>query len=111
MKLDRNRKYGVVYGHAEKCFMQDGNYFDGQGTLIGKQTKPSQPVPAQEPPAVAENPDGASERVNKLNNMHIAKLKKMALKLAEQLGVDAPPTTGKGVKAKLVKWIADNTTD
>ena len=107
-KLDRSRKYGTVYGDPEKFFYQDGVFFGANDLAVGE-AESVEPVPTQEPVSVVENKDGKADRIAKLKEVHIAKLKKMAATLAEELGVDPPRVAGTGVKAKLVKWIADRT--
>lgn len=110
MKLDRNRRYGIVYGDPVKCYYQDGVFFDGQGRAVGAASR-EEPEPASEPVAVVERDDSKAKRIATLEKVHVTKLKHMAEQLAEQLDVKLPKMSGKGVKAKLVAWIADNTTD
>jgi hypothetical protein len=107
-KLDRNRKYGTVYGDPEKFYYQDGVFFDARGLAVGEADS-VEPTPTEEPVSVVENKDGKAERIAKLKGLHIAKLRKIAATLADELGIDPPDMKGKGVAAKLVKWIADRT--
>lgn len=111
MKLDRNRKYGTVYGHDTYRFQQDGVYFDGQGNSVGGSKKPDV-TPAAEPPQVVENPEAEAkaERLKKLNKMSVAKVRVLAQKVAEQLDLDMPEG-GTGAKGRYVKFLVDNTTD
>lgn len=108
-KLDRNRKYGTVYGHDTYKFFQEGVYFDGQGNAVGGSEK-STPTPAETPPQVVENKADNSQRIAKLNKMAIPTLRKLVDQVAEQLGIDAPEG-GKGAKGRYVKFLVDNTTD
>jgi hypothetical protein len=109
-ELDRNRKYGVVYGHAVYHFMQDGVYFDAQGKVVGGKEKASTAKASEDPPQVVENTADNSPRIAKLNKMAIPKLKRLVKTVSEQLGIDAPEG-GKGAKARYVRFLVDNTTD
>lgn len=110
--LDRNRKYGTVYGHKSFRFHQDGVYFDAKGFPAGgKSTKAAvKAAPDDEPPVVVENVADNSQRIAKLNKMSVPALKKLAVKVADQLDLEMPEA-GKGAKARYVRFLVDNTTD
>lgn len=110
--LDRNRKYGTVYGDDTKCFYQDGVFFDGQGRALdaGKEAE-ERSEPVGEPVQVIDQDDGKAKRIAALKEMHISKVRKLAEQVADTTGVKLPKVSGAGVKNKLIKWIADHTTD
>ena len=101
--LDRNRYYALVYGDADVKYYQDGVFFRGNGTAVS--TSAPQEVPTQTADEVAETDD----RVAKLKDMHVAKIKQLAKTVAEQTGTEAPPMKGAGLKAKLIDYILANT--
>jgi hypothetical protein len=107
-KLDRNRKYGMVYGHAEAKFMQDGTLFNGAGYELGFSPEPESE--ADDKPQVVEQTSNNAERIAMLNKMAIPKLRKLVDAVAGQLDID-PPEGGKGAKARYVKFLVDNTTE
>ena len=111
--LDRNRKAGIVYGHDEYKFCQDGQYFDNYGNLCGAADTPkSQPDKADTggAPEVVELTEDNSKRIKKLNKMSVPALKKLATALSEQMNLDVPEG-GKGAKGRYVRFLVDNTTD
>lgn len=113
-KLDRNRKYGITYGdeaanpERPRKFYQDGMYFDGAGIAIeGSEIKVATLPPTNDPAEVVEIDDTVSDNIKVLKDLPIPKLKQMAEALSEATGLDLPEY-GKGVKARLVKYIAEN---
>jgi hypothetical protein len=107
--LDRDRYYAHVYGDVSEPpvkFYQDGLFFDGQGHAIDGSAAPEEKIhAAAEPVVVVEQP----ENDDGLDDMHIAKVKKLALKVEEATGVEAPPLKGKGLKKALIAYIRANT--
>jgi hypothetical protein len=109
--LDRNRKHGIVYGDPVQKFYQDGVFFNGLGEAVDTAVKAPRP-PASEPPipVVESKPDSGRAAMHaKLKDMHIAKLKKLAVKVQDATGVPAPELKGAGVKARVIAYLLDNT--
>jgi hypothetical protein len=107
--LDRNRYYAIVYGDPVAKFYQDRKFYRGNGTPVDSK-EPAKPVAKVEPQAVVvEQAEAQEDKTAALKDLHISKLKKLALQVAEANGVEPPPLTGKGTKAKLIAYIADNT--
>ena len=113
-KLDRDRKYGTVYGDEEnhpkrpKKFYQDGMYFDGAGVAIeGSEIEQPKPTPVSDPPQVIDTPS-SSDIILRLNAMSVPKLKKTAKAVNEATGEELPQMSGTGVKARLVAYIAEH---
>lgn len=115
--LDRNRRYGMVYGDEVEKFYQDGCFFNGRGEFV--RTKDGKPgkAPAERPeslkeavaPTAPSDPVPSDDRAEKLQKLHISKLKKLAASVAEQAEVELPEIAGAGAKPKWIKWILDNT--
>ena len=113
LKLDRDRYYAVVYGDPIKKTYQDGVFFNGEGNAIdGSQVKKPAPVAVNEPVQVVEQKDeGNAAKIKELKALSAAKLKKLAKQVNEATGAELPKMNGTGVMARLVKYIADNTSD
>jgi hypothetical protein len=129
--LDRDRYHGLVYGDPEAKFYQDGLFFKGNGEAIAGQeadvpqaavdaaaARAQQLVDAPKPQTVgAVDPDEAKKKAKKalakrkkaLEELHVSKLKKAAIALNEQTGIELPAMKGAGLKKRLVKYIAVNT--
>jgi hypothetical protein len=115
-KLDRDRYAAIVYGdEAENPdnpakFLQDGIFFNGMGIAINSSAPPpAKPVATNEPVEVVELKDPEqAETLKMLNGKTVPALKKLAEVVNENTGVELP-AFGTGVKARLVKYIADNT--
>lgn len=115
-KLDRNRYFALVYGdEAEnpkrpRKFMQDGMFFDGSGVAIdASSTPPPAPIPVEEPVVVVEQVVDNSAILAQLNGMTVNVLRKLAQSVFETTDAELPVLNGPGVKARMVKYIADNT--
>jgi len=110
--LDRNRYYAIVYGDPVAKFYQDKIFYKGDGTPVDAK-QPAKPAPKVEPTTqVVDQPsvDNAQQaRIDKLNGMHISQLKKIAEQVADSTGTELP-AGGAGAKARLVAYIANNTT-
>lgn len=114
-KLDKDRYFAYVYGdevgnpERPRRFMQDGMYFDGAGIGMDAANTPKPaPVPTNDPVSVVELAEEPSEAVELLNKKSFPALKKIAGKI--HAATDLPlPKGGPGAKARLVKYIAENT--
>ena len=113
MKLDRGRYYAIVYGDPVAKYYQDGLFYRGDGTPVDGETPPPAAAPEalKEPTVtvVEQKPKADAEKLKTLQGLHISKLKKMAVALAESLEHEKPPLKGKGLKDTLVAYIAENT--
>jgi len=108
-ELDRGRYYALVYGDPVKKYYQDRTFFRGDGTPVNSD-EPAKPPKAVKPSAVVvEQKKAKGNPADTLNGLHISKLKKMAVSLADQLGHDKPELKGKGLKKKLIAYIVENT--
>jgi len=109
MKLDRDRYYALVYGDPVKKYYQDSTFYNGLGEEVGKSTPPPQVEEDEEPPIVVEQKVKSSD-LELLQGMHISKLKKLAVKLSEAETSDSlPEMKGRGLKNRLIAYIAGNT--
>ncbi len=110
-RLDKNRKYGNIFGVDEHgaVFTQDGRNFNGQGLEVGPGVSeeledPLRPgaagpiAPEPTPPVVTVATDTATE----LKTLHPAQIKK----LVEDAGLT--PFGGAGSKAKNVALLLEN---
>jgi len=115
MKLDRNRRYGIVYGDESenpqrpRKYYQDGMYFDGAMVAIEGSAQPKHvPPPSNTPVAVAEEKSTINKDIFKqLDAMSVPALKKIGAKVEKATGIEQPDG-GTGVKARLVAYIAEN---
>lgn len=109
-KLDRNRYYAHIYGDDERRYYQDGIHFNGAGDAVDSDRKPA-PASSEEQVKVVDNDQklADSKRAEKLNELHISKIKEMATKVEEATGVKAPEMSGAGVKKRLIEYIVANT--
>lgn len=114
-KLDENRYYAHVYGDEKenpqrpRKFYQDGLYFDGAMVAIEGSAPPKhEPPPSVAPVETVATDSPNVDVLNELKNMHVSKLKKLAEAVNEATGAALPVMTGAGVKARLVKYIADH---
>jgi hypothetical protein len=100
-----------VYGDPVESFYQDGHFFDGTGKYV-RSADGSKPVEVKEPVAVVEQTEdpGKADRIKALQKLAVPKLRKLAEEISEATGTDMPES-GKGAKARYVKYIADNTSD
>jgi len=108
--LDRERYYAVVYGDPVSKFYQDRIFYRGDGSPVdSKQPAKPTPKPVHQAAVVEQKtaPDTGAE--DKLKAMHISKLKKLAVKVSEATGTDHPELKGRGLKANLIAYIAENT--
>jgi hypothetical protein len=110
-ELDRNRYYAIVYGDPIMKYYQDGTYFKRDGKPINTSKTPSAEKEPHKAVVVEQEPEKKADDADnlRLKAMHIQKLKKLAVKVAEATGVEHPELSGKGLKAKLIAYIADNT--
>ena len=106
-KLDRDRYYAVVYGDPKRAFYQDGIFFSADGAAVDGKDGPVEKVTSEDPPVVVEQAKKAAPKID-LNGMHITKLKRLAEQVNAQTG-EPLPEGGAGAKARLVKYILDNT--
>jgi hypothetical protein len=114
-KLDRDRYYAMVYGDETenpkrpRKFFQDGIYFDGAGVAIEGSAPPKHtPAPSATPVEAVETDSPNVETLKELNGLHISKLKKLAVAVNEATGAELPEMSGTGLKARLVRYITDN---
>ena len=133
--LDRSRKYDISHGDCMGRYMQDGEYFTGDGTPVdaedaGKASTPElvkkyadrraeidaglkRAAPKAGTAAEADAAEKAAADQAAADKRTAAQLKLDALALAElnKMVVTAGGTAfeGKGAKAKAVAWLLDNT--
>ena len=110
--LDRERYYAIVYGDPVAKYMQDGIFYRGNGHPVDSKepAKPS-PKPVHKAAVVEQKAPApiTEDQEATLKGMHISKLKKLAVKVAEATNTDHPELKGKGLKANLIAYIAENT--
>jgi len=109
-KLDKNRKYGNIFGIHEYggVFEQDGRCFDGAGNEVGPGITPvveeplrpgaAGPAPTEPAPAI---PAAVANMADELANMHPATI----AKLVTEAGLT--PITGPGSKKLNIKQLLD----
>ena len=108
--LDRNRYYAIVYGDPVAKHYQDGKFYRGDGTLISSGKEPSPVKEEHQAQVVEQKKDApADDLTAKLNGMTVPALKKVAAKVAKANEAELPEFKGKGVKVRLIAYIADNT--
>jgi hypothetical protein len=113
--LDRDRYYAIVYGDPVSKFYQDKQFYRGDGSPVstGKAGKPKPRTPEiaveqKKAPKQKKAPENADQLAT-LTGMHISKLKKLAVKVAEATKTDTPELKGTGLKKRLIAYIAENT--
>lgn len=109
-KLDRNRYYAQVVGMAEDgaAFYQDGLYFDGAGNCLDSGREAEPPATDEEAASGAAENKGESA-ADKLKDMTVAELRKIAKQVADATDEQPERWSGKGLKKVLVSFILKHT--
>lgn len=135
VRLNKKRKFGTVFGdeadnpERPRKFMQDGRYFDAKGYPIDEpppkesilaQIVPKSTLgdePGNEPDrtedddsvvVVERKEEGNAEIILQLKDKSIFELKAMAIRVNKATEAALPVMQGKGVKARLVAYIAEH---
>lgn len=129
VRLNKKRNFGTVFGDEQenperpRRFMQDKRYFDARGyptdeplpkealDQIGPETQPETQPETEEDDSVAvvERKDvGNEEIILQLKDKSVFELKTLAIRVNKATEAELPVMEGKGVKARLVAYIAEN---
>ncbi len=128
VRLNKKRKFGTVFGdeadnpERPRKFMQDRRYFDAKGyptdepvpkeSLLGQSAPVVQSGTETEDDGkavvVERKEEGNEEIILQLKDKSVFELKKLAIRVNEATEAELPVMEGKGVKARLVTYIAEH---
>ncbi len=128
VRLNLKRKHGTVFGDEQenperpRKFMQDLRYFDAKGyptdEPVPKESLLDQGAPVIQPETETEDDGrvvvverkekGNEEIILQLKDKSVFELKTLAIRVNKATDAELPVMEGKGVKARLVAYIAEH---